>query len=77
MSRNSSCRSGKRLTNLPRANNFIDELVFKKLKQLGLPPSDLCDDATFLRRVTIDIAGRLPTIDETKEFLADKDAEPP
>jgi hypothetical protein len=40
---------------------------------LGLPPSALADDATLLRRVTIDIAGRLPTAEETKEFMASKD----
>jgi hypothetical protein len=56
---------------LPAANNFIDELVFKKLKEMGMPPSEMCDDGTFIRRVTLDIAGRLPTVQETGQFLAD------
>jgi hypothetical protein len=55
----------------PPPKNFVDELVFKKLKTLGVPPSALCDDATFLRRAAIDIAGRLPTPEETQKFLAD------
>ncbi len=58
---------------LPPARNFIDELVFKQLKELGLPPSAVCDDGTFIRRATIDIAGRLPTREETVQFLADAD----
>ena len=62
---------GKPLDNLPAAQNFVDEHVFKKLKTLGLPPSPLCEDGTFLRRVSLDIAGRLPTLEETKAFLAD------
>lgn len=61
---------GAPVEQLPPTRNFIDELVYNKLRQLGMPPSSLCDDATFLRRVTIDIAGRLPTLDETNTFLA-------
>ncbi len=55
----------------PPSVNFIDELVFQRLEQLRIAPSDLCDDATFLRRVTLDLAGRPPKIDEYHEFMAD------
>jgi len=66
---------GLPVTNLPPAKSFIDELVQKQWQKLGLPPSPMCDDATFLRRVTIDLAGRLPTLEETKEFLSDQAAD--
>ena len=55
---------GAPVDHLPLARNFVDELVFKQLKKVGMPPSAVADDATFLRRVTLDLAGRLPTVDE-------------
>lgn len=61
---------GASVENLPPSKNFVDELVFANLKELGIPPSPVCDDATFLRRVTLDIGGRLPTDEEAKAFLA-------
>jgi hypothetical protein len=51
--------------------NYIDELVAAKWKKLGLHPSPVCDDATFLRRVTVDLCGRLPTPEEIRTFTAD------
>lgn len=66
---------GAPVNQLPPARNFIDELVFRQLKQLGLPPSDLVDDGSFLRRATLDLCGRLPTKAETAEFLANAKAD--
>jgi hypothetical protein len=56
---------------LPK-NNFIDELVWKKLELLRLQPSKPAGDAKYQRRVYVDIIGRLPTPPETRAFLADK-----
>ena len=61
---------GREVTRLPEPKNFIDEHIFDRLSMMGLPPSEEIGDGAFLRRVTLDIAGRLPTLEETETFLA-------
>ncbi len=51
--------------------NFIDELAYAQFKQLGLFPSELCSDAEFLRRASLDTIGALPKPDDARAFLAD------
>jgi len=55
------------------AGNYIDELVAAKLNKIRITPSGLCTDEQFLRRVTIDITGLLPTEEEYAAFMADAD----
>lgn len=59
---------GAPVSKFPEPSNFIDEFVFSKLAKMGLPASEISDDNTFLRRVTLDIAGRLPTKEELSAF---------
>jgi len=65
---------GESLDSIPEfaPNNYVDELAAAKWMKLGLQPSPPSDDATFLRRVTVDLCGRLPTVEETVVFLEDK-----
>jgi hypothetical protein len=57
----------------PAPHNRIDDLVFARLKSLGIQPARLCSDAVFVRRAYLDVIGTLPTLEETRAFLADQD----
>lgn len=54
------------------AKTEVDRLVDQKLRKLGIRPSELCTDAEFLRRLSIDLTGTLPTPAEIESFLADQ-----
>lgn len=58
--------------NVPR-NNFVDEEVFSKLRRFNIVPSELSSDEEFLRRVCLDLTGRLPPPRRVLDFVKDKD----
>ena len=51
----------------------IDRLVVEKLRKLGIAPSEVCSDSEFIRRVSLDLTGTLPTPAEVEGFLSDSD----
>ena len=53
--------------------NFIDDEVFAKLRKFNILPSPRSGDAEFLRRVCLDLTGRIPPAGRVREFLADPD----
>jgi hypothetical protein len=53
--------------------NFVDNLVYNKLRKLRILPSGVCTDEEFLRRANLDIVGVLPTMEEYQRFMEDKD----
>jgi len=53
--------------------NYVDTLIYNKLKKLRIQPSEVCTDEEFLRRVTMDICGVLPTEEEYERFMKSSD----
>lgn len=57
---------------VPR-RNFIDEHIFGKIERDGIPHAPLASDSEFLRRVTLDLTGRIPSSDDVRSFTTDTD----
>lgn len=58
-----------------KPHNFVDQHILARLRRLNIPPADVCDDATFLRRLSLDVTGELPSPKEIHAFLADPSAD--
>ena len=58
----------------PTIDNFIDAQLFFAMKRDGIPHARLCDDYTFLRRVHLDLTGRIPTPERISAFISDTTA---
>ncbi len=56
-------------------DGLVDREVYSRLLALGITPSGRSGDAEFLRRVTLDVTGALPTPGEVRDFLADQSSD--
>lgn len=75
-------RAGERQRRIPGAryavgltrSNLIDEFLFRRMETDGVPIAGLATDEEFLRRATLDLNGRIPTVERVEKFIADKSA---
>ena len=65
----------RRDATVPSSNNFIDDLVFGKMRQDGVDAASLTTDSEFVRRVYIDLTGRIPTLEQAQSFLSNNAAD--
>jgi hypothetical protein len=70
----SRARAFENLSQRSGSGDSIDDFIFEKLQAMGVPPAPAATDSEFLRRVTLDLTGRIPTQEEVVQFLSDPDA---
>ena len=66
-----SAKAGRRETGLSPA--FIDRLIEEAWKTAGVKPAKPASDEEFLRRVYVDLLGRIPNVQEARAFLATRE----
>src|SRR5215472_1141714 len=54
-------------------NNYIDKIIFGRIQRDHIPHAELCSDAEFARRVSLDLTGRLPEPVKIRDFVKDGD----
>src|SRR5262245_56916895 len=68
-----STRAPKPAFDREGASRKVDAFIDAKLQEKHLKPTATTTDEEFLRRIYLDAIGRIPTLDETREFLASQD----
>src|SRR5260221_10773362 len=63
--------NAKAAIQLPRAN-FIDRILLQAMEQDGIAAANTSTDEEFIRRVTLDLTGRIPAVKPTAQFLAQR-----
>ncbi|MCA9115674.1 MAG: DUF1549 domain-containing protein [Planctomycetaceae bacterium] len=59
----------------PPLHELIDQAIESRLTELKVPPAEIADDTEFLRRISLDLTGTIPTAAVARAFLADSDPE--
>ena len=54
-----------------QTSNLIDQYLFQAMQDAGVAPADTTNDFEFIRRVTLDLTGRIPTAEAVMRFVAD------
>jgi len=68
-------KTGQLQQQITNAKTEIDKLVLMKLDKLGIMPTGDATDSEFFRRLSLDVAGTLPTSDQVRKFLDDPSAD--
>src|SRR5262249_21754814 len=63
--------TGSQADDVQRLADLIDEIISKRWKAEKVVPAPAVDDAAFIRRVSLDIAGKIPAVSDLHEFLDD------
>ena len=65
--------SGPRGSSVPVANNIVDQYIFDRMSADGVPPASGATDTELIRRFSLDLTGRIPSIERVQSFIASRD----